>query len=79
MDPIQLAKAKEEVRLTQLEIDSKIIRSDINQLKNNHLKHIEKSMDNMDKRIEKLDTRVWAILFSIVCLAASNVMTAFFG
>jgi hypothetical protein len=79
MDPIQLAKAKEEVRLTQLEIDSKIIRSDINQLKNNHLKHIEKSMDNMDKRIEKLDTRVWAILFSIVCLAASNVMSAFFG
>ena len=78
MDPIQLAKAKEEVRLTQLEIDSKIIRSDINQLKNNHLKHIEKSMDNMDKRIEKLDTRVWAILFSIVCLAASNVMSAFF-
>ena len=79
MDPIQLAKAKEEVRLTQLEIDSKIIRSDINQLKNNHLKHIEKSMDNMDKRIEKLDTRVWAILFSIVCLAASNVMAAFFN
>ena len=79
MDPIQLAKAKEEVRLTQLEIDSKIIRSDINQLKNNHLKHIEKSMDNMDKRIEKLDTRVWAILFSIVCLAASNVMSAFLG
>jgi len=78
MDPIQLAKAKEEVRLTQLEIDSKIIRSDINQLKNNHLKHIEKSMDNMDKRIEKLDTREWAILFSIVCLAASNVMSAFF-
>ena len=79
MDRTELAKAKEEVRLTQLEIDSKIIRSDINQLKNNHLKHIEKSMDNMDKRIEKLDTRVWAILFSIVCLAASNVMSAFFG
>jgi len=78
MDPIQLAKAKEEMRLTQLEIDSKIIRSDIHQLKTNHLKHIEKSIDNMDKRIEKLDTRVWAILFSIVILAASNVMAAFF-
>lgn len=79
MDQQQLNKAKEEVRLTQLEIDSKIIRSDIHHLRTNHLKHIEKSMDNMDKKIEKLDTRVWAILFSIVCLAASNVMSAFFG
>jgi len=78
MDKQQLAMAKEEMRLTQLEIDSKIIKADITTIKNNHLKHIEKSMDNMDKRIEKLDTRVWAILFSIVCLAASNVMSAFF-
>ena len=79
MDQQQLNKAKEEVRLTQLEIDSKIIKSDITTIKNNHLKHIEKSMDNMDKKIEKLDTRVWAILFSIVILAASNVMATFFG
>ena len=79
MDQQQLNKAKEEVRLTQLEIDSKIIKADITTIKNNHLKHIEKSMDNMDKKIEKLDTRVWAILFSIVILAASNVMATFFG
>ena len=67
------------MRLTQLEIDSKIIRSDIHHLRTNHLSHIEKSMDNMDKRIEKLDTRVWAILFSIVILAASNVIATFFN
>ena len=79
MDQQQLAKAKEEMRLTQLEIDSKIIKSDITTIKNNHLKHIEKSMDSMDKKIEKLDTRVWAILFSIVILAASNVIATFFN
>ena len=79
MDTQQLNKAKEEMRLTQLEIDSKIIKSDITTIKNNHLKHIEKSMDSMDKKIEKLDTRVWAILFSIVILAASNVIATFFN
>ena len=68
-----------EKRLTQVELDTKIIRGDINTIKNNHLKHIEKSMDSMDKKIEKLDNRTWAILFSIVILAASNVIATFFA
>ena len=79
MDQKELQQAKTDVRITQLEIDTKIIRSDIGTIKNNHLKHIEKSMDNMDKKIEKLDNRTWAILFSIVILAASNVMATFFS
>ena len=76
MDQQQL---KTEERLSQVEIDTKLIRSDITTIKNNHLKHIEASMGSMDKRIEKLDTRVWAILFSIVILAASNVIATFFN
>ena len=79
MDKTELQQAKTDVRITQLEIDTKIIRSDISTIKNNHLKHIEKSMDNMDKKIEKLDNRTWAILFSIVILAASNVIATFFS
>lgn len=72
-------KLKTEERLAQVELDTKIIRSDINTIKTNHLAHIEKSMDSMDKRIEKLDNRTWAILFSIVILAASNVVATFFN
>jgi len=79
MDKTELDQAKSDVRITQLEIDTKIIRSDISTIKNNHLKHIEKSMENMDKKIEKLDNRTWAILFSIVILAASNVIATFFN
>jgi hypothetical protein len=36
-------------------------------------------MDNMDRKIEKLDTRVWAILFGIVMLAISNVVATLLG
>jgi hypothetical protein len=79
MDKTELQQAKTDTRITQLEIDTKIIRTDISTIKNNHLKHIEKSMDNMDKKIEKLDNRTWAILFSIVILAASNVIATFFS
>ena len=76
MDHNQL---KTETRLTQVEVDTKLIRSDISVIKTNHLKHIEKSVDNMDKRIEKLDTRIWAILFGIVMLAISNVMATIYS
>ena len=79
MDRNELEKAKESVRLTQLEIDTKIIKTDLSTIKNNHLAHIESNMGSLDRKIEKLDNRVWAILFSIVILAASNVIAAFFN
>ena len=79
MDKTELEKMKEGVRLTQLEIDTKIIKTDLNTIKNNHLAHIESNMGSLDRKIEKLDNRVWAILFSIVILAASNVIAAFFN
>lgn len=71
-------RLKTEERLAQVELDTKIIRKDIETISKNHLFHIEKSMDSMDNKIEKLDNRTWAILFSIVILAASNVMATFF-
>ena len=79
MDRNELEKMKEGVRLTQLEIDTKIIKTDLSTIKNNHLAHIESNMGSLDRKIEKLDNRVWAILFSIVILAASNVIATFFS
>jgi hypothetical protein len=31
-------------------------------------------MGSLDRKLEKLDNRVWAILFAIVTLAATNVL-----
>ena len=78
MDRNELEKAKEGVRITQLEIDTKIIKTDLKVIKDNHLAHIESNMGSLDRKIEKLDNRVYAILFSIVILAASNVIATFF-
>jgi len=79
MDQQQLAKAKEEMRLTQLEIDSKIIKSDITVIKNNHLAHMAQDIDRIENKLDKVDQRVYMILFSIVILAASNVIATFFN
>jgi hypothetical protein len=74
MEKVELEKAKQDVRLTQLEIDTKIIKTDIKTIKDNHLAHIESNMGSLDRKLEKLDNRVWAILFAIVTLAATNVL-----
>ena len=79
MDKIELEKAKKDVRLTQLEIDTKIIKTALKVLRDNHVHHLAMDIEKMDKKIDKLDQRVYMILFSIVILAASNVIATFFS
>ena len=74
MDHKQLEKAKQDVRLTQLEIDTRIIKTDIKTIKDNHLAHIESNMGSLDRKLEKLVNRVWAILLSIVLLIGPNLL-----
>tara|TARA_R100001510_G_C7614002_1_gene176701 strand:+ start:104 stop:352 length:249 start_codon:yes stop_codon:yes gene_type:complete len=75
MDVKDLEKAKQDVRLTQLEIDTKIIKTDLSNISKNldtiatnHLAHLKQD-------ISKLDTRVWAILFSIIILIGSTLLS----
>ena len=46
--------------------DIKEIKETLSVIKNNHLHHIEKDMASMDKRIEKMDLRIWAVLIMLV-------------
>lgn len=42
------------------------IKGSIDTIKNNHLHHIEKDMASMDKRVEKMDNRIWWVLGILV-------------
>lgn len=66
-------------RLTQVETDTKSIRTDIRVIKENHLKHLETDMAKQSNAIEKIDTRVWAILFSIILLIGSTLLSIVLG
>ena len=52
-------KVSQEKRITQIETDIKTIMT-------NHLAHIEKDMSKLDKRVERMDMRLWAILILLV-------------
>lgn len=53
-------------QLDQNTSDIQDIKHSIETIKNNHLHHIEKDMASMDKRIEKMDNRMWWVLGLLV-------------
>ena len=46
--------------------DIQDIKHSIDTIKDNHLFHIEKDMEKQSKAIEKIDTRIWAVLIILV-------------
>ena len=44
----------------------KELAQDIKLIKENHLAHMQDDIDQIEKKIEKMDTRVWAILLLLV-------------
>ena len=52
-----------------------VIERDIDSIKNNHLAHIQTDMDSLKRTIEKMDTRMWAVLILLV----TSVMAGMFG
>ena len=74
-----MTTVKEKTKIEQIErdmiklgTDVKVIHNKIHTIETNHLAHIQKDLD-------KMDMRLWAIMFMIVGLAVSNVLAAFFG
>lgn len=47
------------------------------EIRDNHLKHMKEDMDKMDRRIEKMDARVWAILILLVSAVVIPVVVKF--
>ncbi len=44
----------------------KELAQEIKLIKENHLKHMQDDIDRVDKKLEKMDGRVWAILIILV-------------
>jgi hypothetical protein len=44
----------------------KDLAAEVKIIKENHLAHMQQDIDNIEKRLEKMDNRVWAILILLV-------------
>jgi hypothetical protein len=61
-----------ELKVQQNSVDILLIKKDINEIKTNHLKHIEEDLAKIDKKVEKIDLRLWGIMMLIVASAVAN-------
>jgi len=61
-----------EIKVQQNSVDILLIKKDINEIKTNHLAHIEEDIKKIDKKIEKVDLRLWGIMMLIVASAVAN-------
>ena len=52
--------------------DIKLIQHDLATIKDNHLRHIEADVREIDKKVEKIDLRLWGIMMLIVASAIAN-------
>lgn len=50
---------------------------EIDTIKNNHLAHMAEDIDRIEKKVEKMDTRVWAILILLVTAVVLPAVVAF--
>ena len=61
----------------------KELAKELDVIKNNHLKHMAEDIDKVEKKIEKMDSRVWAILIllvgAVVLPAVVNFISTFSG
>jgi ubiquinone/menaquinone biosynthesis C-methylase UbiE len=63
-----------ELKVQQNSVDILLIKKDINDIKNNHLKHIEADIKKIDRKVEKIDHRLWGIGMLIVASAVANYL-----
>tara|TARA_R110002020_G_scaffold475902_2_gene714016 strand:- start:3064 stop:3318 length:255 start_codon:yes stop_codon:yes gene_type:complete len=43
-----------------------LLKQDITTIKDNHLAHMSEDIDRIEKKVDKIDTRIWAVLGLLV-------------
>lgn len=55
----------------------KELAAEVKIIKENHLAHMQQDIDNIEKKIEKMDSRVWAILILLVTVVVLPAVVTF--
>lgn len=58
-------------------MDINELANEIKVIKDNHLAHMSEDIDRLEKRVEKMDGRVWAILLLLVGAVVLPAVVAF--
>ena len=68
------------IKMKQDEVKTEIalIKQDINTIKDNHLAHIEKDMNRIHTKVDKIDNRLWWIAGIIIAATVGPLIAGMF-
>jgi hypothetical protein len=68
------------IRMKQDEVKTEIalIKQDINTIKDNHLAHIEKDMNRIHTKVDKIDNRLWWLAGIIIAATVGPLIAGLF-
>jgi len=68
---VTMIEPSTEQDVKQNTIDIMIMKNDLTEIKTNQ-KHLDGQIDKIDKKVEKIDGRLWAIMLLVVGSAVAN-------
>jgi|TARA_R100000030_G_scaffold86406_1_gene69835 L-lactate utilization protein LutB len=65
---IKTKREAKEIKAMSYDNDTEIalLKKDVNEIKNNHLAHMKDDIDRIEKKVDKIDNRIWWILGILV-------------
>lgn len=67
-----------EMRQDEVKTEIALIKQDINTIKDNHLAHIEKDIDQINKKVDKIDNRLWWLAGIIIAATVGPLLAGLF-
>ena len=63
-------------RLTMKETDTEIalLKRDIQTIRDNHLKHMKQDIDRIEKKVDKIDNRIWWVLGVLISTQVASMI-----
>ena len=67
-----------EMRQDEVKTEIALIKKDISTIKDNHLAHIEKDIDQINKKVDKIDNRLWWLAGIIIAATVGPLIAGLF-
>ena len=67
-----------EMKQDEVKTEIALIKQDINTIKDNHLAHIEKDMNRIHNKVDKIDNRLWWIAGIIIAATVGPLIAGLF-
>ena len=67
-----------EMKQDEVKTEIALIKQDINTIKDNHLAHIEKDMNRIHNKVDKIDNRLWWLAGIIIAATVGPLLAGLF-